>query len=273
MDTAAIKQLLDAAAKPSVHRLDDDHQIALLPPGHTVRDLADVLPPPDRIVQAVTLLTPEDFCAYLAAYGESSQGESLAVFCDEGAARYEAVLDYHLNDGTRGDASHVVHYACPLSAEWQLWTKNNGAKMSQAAFAPFIEDNTPDIVDPPAADMLQVALQLQVHKSAKFESELRLDSGQRQLKYVEEVRGSVGSGQMLIPGAFTLSIPVISDGERIRIQARLRFRMTDGVLVIWYDLVRPEEILRDAVKRVTAKIRATIAGKLGKAKVLLGHRD
>lgn len=277
MDAETVKQIAALITLPKVLQLDDEHQIALLPPDFRVEDITKHLPPPERIQQRVTLLTPEDFSAYLIAY--AGAGQRLAVFCDEPAARYEAVLDYHHADDTaavhretRGPCDHVAAYACPLSIQWKTWKENSGKPMAQVQFARFIEENMPDVYKPPAADMLQIALQLQVHKSAKFDSDVRLDNGQRQLSYMEEVKGNTKAGNLEIPELFSLKLPVFVDGAPAFMDARLRYRMNDGDLTMWYDLVRPEDVLGAAVKVVTDKIRTALKEKTPAAKVLIGRR-
>jgi uncharacterized protein YfdQ (DUF2303 family) len=253
MDADTIAQIVGSIKDPEILKIDEEHQFLALPPGYTGRTLLpSELPPPNRIVQRVTLQNPTDFVVYVKRFEDPA---ITMVFADEPTGRYEAILDYH--DGETGDRAYCDHrafYTCPLSDEWKLWTSTSGKPQEQGAFAKFLEENLPDIHEPPAADLLAVALSLEVHKNAKFDSDIRLDNGQRQFTYAEEIRGQTRQGNLAIPEAFTISIPVFIDGKLYKILARLRYRMNDGKLTIWHELVRANDFYRQAVTDVTKLI-------------------
>jgi len=137
---------------------------------------------------------------------------------------------------------------------------SNGKRMTQAAFAEFIEDNYPDIVKPSHAEMIQVSTNLSAKKSVQFSQATRLDNGQSQLVYQEEVKGSVETkgGSMKVPDGFTLKLPVFLGGAAYQLDARLRYRIEDGKLQIWYDLHRPHKVVEAATQAVTQSIRKGI---------------
>lgn len=239
------------AVKPQIITLDEEHQAVILPEGWIVRDISDMLPPPPRIRQAVELLTLKAFTDYVGTFREDSS----AVFADETAAKYDAVLDYHCEEGyQRGACEHVARYTCPQSDQWKLWTANSGKHMGQVDFARFIEDNLPDIVSPPAADFLQLVLQLQIHKSANFVSDSRLDNGQTRLRYEETIRNESKQGDLQFPDSFAIGIAVFVDGTRYQVKCRLRYRLDDSKLRLWYELERPADVFRAAVKAVSEQI-------------------
>lgn len=258
MDAKTIEAITTAINRPAQFDFEE-HKVLLLPPGYTLRDVSDLMPPPPRIVQDVEVFSPEDFCSYVKRHALSA-----AVFADETKGTFDGVMDYHLPAAVgvtdkikgRGPLDHVVVYNCPFSDEWKIWTGASSKTMNQADFARFVEENIPDIITPPAADMLQLALNIEIHKGAKFESELNLGSGQRQLKYVETIQGVAKPGTIAIPASFRISIPVFAGGEQFGIDARFRYRMNDGNLALWYELVRINEVQRKAVGKVTETIRA-----------------
>jgi uncharacterized protein YfdQ (DUF2303 family) len=146
------------------------------------------------------------------------------------------------------------------SEEWKTWTGHNGQprKMTQMEFAEFIEDNTPDIVNPRAADMLEMARTLQAKADVDFSSAIRTNNGQVQLKYTENVKGTYGAGNVEIPEEFTISIPVYVGSPRVTIRARLRYRLNSGKIAIWYDLLRADAVERDAFMATLEEIRTGI---------------
>lgn len=252
----SIKALAGLLGKPELIELGPDHKVLVLQPGQAASDLKPFSPPPAYVKQRVVLLRVKDFTDYLLRFAVPAQ---TIVFANEGAAQFEAVLDYHqmLGDkaGTqRGECQHQALYVCPLSPQWKCWMDNNGKDLSQESFARFLESNFPDISTPPAAQLLQIALELQVHKSAKFDSSLNLANGQRQLKYMEDVRGTSKSGTLDIPTEFAITIPIFFGGKSYGLTARLRYRMNDGALTLSYELQRPHDAYQQAINEVTLEI-------------------
>lgn len=253
-----MKDLIEAArASIGVHDFDKEHAVAVVPEGFTVKDLRPMLPPPPRPVELLELLTRESFCDYILRFGLPKDA---VVFADETKAEYRAVLDYHRTTEprgatVRGTCDHQVRYTCPLSPEWQTWTAASGKMVAQADFAKFLEDNLPDIVQPAAADMLKIALTLQVKKDANYASDLRLDNGQTQFRYEETIRGTTKAGDLTIPETFIISVPVFLGEARVTVTARLRYRIVEQKLAIGYELVRPQHVRLAAVGEVTRQVR------------------
>ncbi len=208
---------------------------------------------PRRMRGLVTASDAESFLTYFNRFKDSAS----MIFAnpDNAALKFVGVLNYHTPAGGSGEAvtgelprwgDHRVIYACPYSKEWLTWTKNDKQKQAQVPFAQFIEDNLDDIVAPAGATMLEIAKTFQAKKNANFSSDIRLDNGQVQLTYVEEIRGAATQGQTEIPEKFELGIPVFYGGQKYRVLARLRYRIEAGHLELWYSLVKPEKMVDDA---------------------------
>jgi uncharacterized protein YfdQ (DUF2303 family) len=259
MNEDAIKAIAELIRPAQIlDGLNEEHKYALVPEGMTAINLAGFLGVPDRIHQMVETLSVPALCDYLKRYATSES----VIFANEPAAAYEAVLDYHPkmvadDASTRGEMDHVATYRCPQSDQWKIWNGASHKMVSQVDFAVFIEANLRDITAPPGADMLQLALQLQVHKSAEFESDIRLDNGQTKFRYTENIKGTSNTkaGDLEIPQGFTLRLPVFVDGSTFAQEARFKYRMVEGKLSLGYELIRPLETFAAAVKQVTAEIR------------------
>lgn len=257
MDSDAVEAIIDAVKpKPQVLSVKEIGPAAFVPTGYAVVSLKEHLLEPERIRQRVSLLTADDFVAYWKRY----KAESSVIFGDERCATYTSIIDFHTSDGVAKWCGHVAVYACPKSKEWEIWSGSNGKRMNQAQFAEFIEDNYPDVVKPSHAEMIQVSTNLSAKKSVQFSQATRLDNGQSQLVYQEEVKGSVETkgGSLKVPDGFTLKLPVFLGGPAYQIDARLRYRIDDGKLQIWYDLHRPHKVVEAATQSVTQAIRKGI---------------
>lgn len=248
-----------------VRRPSPEARPFVMVPGHAkLEDLERLLPQPTRKSGTVTLNDHQSFVRYVKE--ESGVGTRLygsvapkpmftAVFNDHyGRGVVEPLLDVEPAAGWR---DYRAVYACPLSREWATWNGASGKQMDQASFATFLEDNLPDIAEPAAADMLEIARSLEAKKRVNFASGLRLSNGQTQLTYEETIEGTAAKGRIHVPETFALGIAVLEGGDRYRVEARLRYRIADGgKLTMWFDLLRPHKVLEDAANFVWRAIEA-----------------
>lgn len=255
MDAATVQKIVEAINRPQIVELGLEQKVALVPSGMTLIDIAKMMPPPARIRQGVRALTVKSFLDYVNLF----KNDNTTVFANESTGKYEAVIDYHVatalgGASPRGTSEHIVDYECPLSDQWKAWTGKSGFWFQQIEFAEFLELNLREIVSPPGATFLQVALDLQIHKAAEFQSEVNLDNGQTKFRYEETVRGTKKAGDIGIPSEFSLALPVFLDGVVHKVDARFRYRMAEGKLSLGYQLIRSHEVYNTAVKQVTAEI-------------------
>jgi len=131
--------------------------------------------------------------------------------------------------------------------------------MAQVDFAEFVENNLAAIVRPTPAQMLEVSTHLVAHREVKFESATRLANGQHQFRYDEQIRGQVAHSSIDVPERFVLGLSPFFKGELFELEARLRYRINEGKLVMWYDLDRPSEFFQKAALKLAADI-ASAAG-------------
>lgn len=236
--------------------------MALVPEGVHLQDLEEHLPTPTRIRQHVKVLDAATFTHYVNRFADSGS----AVFCNGPEGRtFTAVLDYH-QPCAPSWGTHKATYQCPTTVEWGNWRKADRVKMSQNDFAEFIEENIKDIVQPEdkpqaptAADMLEISRTLEAKKNISFRQGIRLDNGQVQLTYNEQIDGRAGeSGQLNIPEQFFIGIRPFLGGEGFCIPARFRYRITEGRLSMWFELVRPDKVLEEAYNAVRKQIQEAI---------------
>jgi len=181
------------------------------------------------------------------------------VFAFEPEIKVIAVLDYHgAAEGGPRWGQHRVTLMLRKSEEWIRWTNANNKHFDQAGFAEFLEQNAIDITTPDPAAMMDVARDLQATTEVEFGAGTRMQDGQVRFKYTETTKATVGAGQIQVPERFTLTLPVFIGGERVKMEALLRFRVKDCKLVIWYTLVRPEETIRSAFLAARNKIAETL---------------
>lgn len=205
--------------------------------------------------------TVRDAASWLAYFNKHSSDAS-EVYADSERLTVTAVLNAHGTDEPSwGD--HRLILSLRTTDAWKQWMQNDGALIDQEAFAEFLEDHLPELLEPSAADMLEIAQSIQAATKVDFQSGVRLSSGQRQFQYVETQTTKAGQkGQLTVPETFVVGLVPFEGSEGYRLTARLRYRITDRGLRMGYKLERPADILRtafgDVVNAIDGDIEAPV---------------
>jgi uncharacterized protein YfdQ (DUF2303 family) len=223
---------------------------AVVPKDYDVKSLNDYLPRPLRIEQQVALHDADSFIAYVNEFKSSATH----IFFNAQAEEFTAILDYHEGTGAPAWCDHAAVFQPRRSVEFTTWLDQNRKQMTQVEFARFLEENLPDIVEPSSAELLQVALTFEAKKSVEFSSGVRLNNGQIQFQYDEVVRGTAQKGTMEVPEVFTIGVSIHMNGPAYRIPVRLRWRLHEGKVAFWYEVVRPHKYIEDALKEIRDRI-------------------
>lgn len=219
----------------------------VVPTGYNVKSLASLFPTPARRKGKTFLSDAPSFIRFVNEE-QLSEAASTRVFGTKSPPQFTAVF----NDVGRGD--HVAMYSCPLSREWGVWTGKNKMSMGQTAFAEFIEDNRLDIIDPSTADMLEVAQNISATTAGKFSSKINRVNGGVEFGFSEDTQATVGEGRLKVPELFKIAIPVLDGGEKWELTARLRYRIKDGNLALYYDLDSLQRTFELAIEGVWQSI-------------------
>lgn len=223
----------------------------LVPEGYRIETFEEHREQPIRTERAVFAITATAFVDYVKRFCD----DGTVVFANYTATTFKAILDYHYGIAPNW-CRHTVSYVCPHSKEWQTWSEKSGKVMNQAQFAEFIEDNLVDIVQPNGAEMLEVAKTLDARSNVRFKSAIRLDNGETQLVYEEMIDGAAGAkGQLKIPQTIKLALRVFQGEDPYEVEARFKYRIKEGALTMWVELVRPHRIIEDAFAGILARIR------------------
>lgn len=169
------------------------------------------------------------------------------VYADIDRVRIVAVLNVHEGETDAGWHDWIAAVTLRSTPEWKAWAKHDGELLDQVEFAEHLEDRLDDIVDPPAAELLEVARTFEAKRDVAFRSAIVVESGARQFTYNEQIEARAGAeGKVTVPSRFGLGLAPFEGSEAFRLEARLRYRITGGRLAIGYQLVRPDLVLRAA---------------------------
>jgi len=218
--------------------------------------LTERLEAPHRKTGTVKLNDAESFIAYYGMHGNGAP-----VYATMQPAQFVAVLNDHTKD--KADwRDHRALFTVKYSPEWDVWFKHNGSGAafgSNESFALFLEENAPDIVRPEPAKMLQIALNFRVNADVQFSLVQRLSDGDIDLGYKNVVTATAGraaDGNVTIPEQFAIEVPVWAglEAKKYQIEARFRYRLREGKLTLWYELVRPHKVVEQAFKDLWTQI-------------------
>ncbi|MFE0651381.1 DUF2303 family protein [Streptomyces sp. NPDC059534] len=210
---------------------------------------------PARKSGSTTVRDATSFHAYFAKHSD----DSTEVYADADRLAVTAVLDAHTADTARW-SGHRLILGLRKTESWAQWLEHDGRLMQQEQFAEFLEDHLPELLEPTAADMLEIAQSIQGATKVEWQNSTRLSSGQRQFTYAETVQAKAGQrGQLTIPETFVIGLVPFEGSEGYKLTARFRYRITkDGGLTLGYRLERPGDVIRKAFGDVVEAIGTDI---------------
>jgi len=230
------------ARKPFTIAQDVGAPFIALPDGWKLQSTEDLLPAPMRKKATVTLVDADGFVSY-----------------QKGLVAYTGIINDHGEevDGQQW-RDHIAKLTPAKSVEWQRWTNKDRQRFSQAEFACWIEDNMSDIATfdgfPSGTAMLTMATNLEIAQDSTIKSAIRLQSGGVRMEYIEDSNAETVKS-MEVFSKFAIGVPVFWGGTAYMIEARLKYQLKAGKVDFWYELNRPDKVLEDAAKTLTANIK------------------
>lgn len=270
-DVAALADLGRRAAGPNVEPVNPDEHRLLLVREQTYNDgnRGDY---PSGFAERVRVLSLEPWATRPARRRGTvtfDEGGSFSLYVNEFTpdgqhpARLYASLSERravavLNDDVPGwDApagawrDHRAVLRVLTTPEWDRWRKGDSEMGSQEDFAEHLELNLADIVEPAAADLVEIARSFTASSDIQFRSAVNLATGETRFAYDEDTRAaatSTGGQSIDIPRTFTLRIAPFQGMDPIEVIARLRYKLRGAHLSIGYLLMNPDDVERSAFK-------------------------
>ena len=230
---------------------------AIVPDGYSLHDLEQLRDNPSRIKSAVKMLSQESLVTYLDRFSNDCS----VVFADVGNKRVTAVIDYHDPELPEW-CSHKAIYDCPLSEAWKAWDAADRRVMGQLEFAEFLENRIADIAPvgdvyagPSGAELLEMVLVFQETRKSEFKSVSRLSDGTFSVAFSDEKNGS---SQAALPEKISLSIQPFHNGKHYLVECRVRYRLRDGELKLWVELIEPEKTIEHAFNTVIEEVKTSL---------------
>lgn len=266
-EAETIAGLAVKAASVQTIKATDGREFLIVPKDATTQEVSDQhglkLTTPRYIHQGVTVQALDSLVEYLNNF----KGPNTLLFADIMANSITGVIDYHAKDKAE-NVAHRVTMSLPYSEEWKLWTSIDGKMMGQLEFARFLEENHPDIAQPNAAELIEMARDLHAARNIKFTKVVRTDSDNENFTAEDTTTlGSRSTGNSVeLPRQFTVRIPVYFGEEAIDMSAFLRWKVGDDGMTLGIKLWRPEHVRQAMFKQIVvgAAEQTTLRAVFGK---------
>jgi uncharacterized protein YfdQ (DUF2303 family) len=181
----------------------------------------------------------------------------------DGNSTITAVLNGHLPDRPAwGD--HRAVMALHLTPEWTAWMAGDRKPKTQEEFALWLEENDGAFRDPSGATLLEMIITLEGKKDCRWNRAIRLQNGQVQFGYDEDISLRTVSSQRGAPGLIELPSRVVAGIAPFKgcplyqVSARLRYRLRDSALSLWLETIRPDLVRADAITGVLACLQEAL---------------
>jgi uncharacterized protein YfdQ (DUF2303 family) len=137
-----------------------------------------------------------------------------------------------------------------LTPDTEAWKAVQGKTYTQTALANLLEDLDHTIIDPPAADIRDVVMNLQGKSDVVWKSRRNLDNGNVALQYEEN--GTIGDIQF--PHAVQVAVQLHESTEPTNFTARIQYLVKDGNVSFTVKVIGLAKAIEDSVLKIREKI-------------------
>jgi uncharacterized protein YfdQ (DUF2303 family) len=211
----------------------------------TVTDLEEFGSAPRRTRVSQTFADPASLVAYLKRF----DSETVILIGSLGARTVEATLDYDL-PGSPSWREHKATLKSIVTPEWAALRKINEKWLSQTEAADFFETWNHIVVEPSAAHMAEVAMNLQGSLSGQFEAKIVRANGTATFKYVEEME----TNNVKVPQKMHVAVWPFEGTPQIDVLVLVRFRIEDRKPKFQLVIQNAERIEAEALKAMFAEV-------------------
>lgn len=235
---------------------------------------------PVHIAEAPVFDVAESFIEYVNEFkrpAEEGKASTSQIFASAGEIRdnqppkpkFIAALDWP-EPGKPSRRTHNAFYAPRLDPFWEVWAAIHGAKLPQKDFGRFLEDHAPEIIEPSAAEMLEIATDFNIDVNLTFKSRKNLQNGLVNLEVKEASDGAGTSQNLKVPKQIKIRIPVFLGAQPQEILVNLRYDARVGqALTFTFDVHRIAEVYNTAFLLLAGRIGEAVGlkPKLGRPNV------
>lgn len=229
-----------------------------LVPGEHPKLIDAALTPPPFIAQNVVLASLEAMKAFCEFHGyEDADEQGPVIFASQKSLSFTLIFDYHLSCMTPAHSANRALVALAKDPRFVRWERMFNQWMDQEAFVDLLTENEAALHTPPAAEMLTLAENLEIHQNCKVVNRRSARNGTGEIRF----ETSEGEGSTKVPEFITIGVPIY-EGLRTDkgpkawlIQLRLRYRVKNGLVEFQLVPVKLEDILEGIWRDLLDEVR------------------
>jgi uncharacterized protein YfdQ (DUF2303 family) len=253
MDTLT-SMLAEFAALIDLKRNVNDGKV-ILRANERLEDVEATLPAPLRIKRRVVHSSFDSFLRYLTEWTR----EDLRVFIGE--TEIVALIDAQVPDEPKWEEHRAIFPLSPTHAfkTWSAAVTPDGSKsIDQGTLALLFDRRAGDVLNPAAATMMEIATTLEAKPKVAWKSAVRLDNGDRQFLFEETTDARAGTkGDIIIPQAFKVLIPLYEGCDAVTLDVKLRYRLNEGKIMFTLEWADLEEAKKETARHMAEVLHDT----------------
>jgi uncharacterized protein YfdQ (DUF2303 family) len=177
-----------------------------------------------------------------------------------------ARLDYHKNAETPALAQHLLVRQFAFSKRFDAWKTCDKKPFTQVDFANFLEDRLKDLSRSANAETSQSEIhtavsQFRATQSSQCTSALNQANGDVEFQFTTATQVV----SMSLPTRLLLSLEIYEFGQVWELGARLKYRLKEGVITFWYELINVSEFIADVFEAEVEQLRGALGPAPGGA--------
>lgn len=275
---AEIKNFIEKYFEPKVLPVKGTEGLVIAPNGMNITHVKQVIDAertaPETLKGSTNLHNCKSFCDYVNRY----KTDDSVVFYNKPEGTITCIFDCATKDKTSYER-HKAEYSFPFSEELKSWRGENNSLMSQLDFAMFIEKNVLDLAEPPTpenegealknirmrcgghfasvAKMVELSKGIAVRADEKAVIKHDLNTGEATIQFSSEHTDADGK-PVKVPNMFVIVIPVLDGGKAYQLPCRLRYRLNNGSVRWWYEVINLDKAIEMAIDEELQEISKAV---------------
>lgn len=272
-NAAVIDEVVSKYRKPEIIEVsgtsgnDEKIQMLVLPDGleaYSVKKYFDEYrSSPERLSGNTELTLAESFNDFVNRF----KNDNSALFYNQDRQSVRCIFDCSEKDTPRFE-THTATYNFPISDEWRQFMEKNNEGMSQIEFVEFIEKNIINLSEPlkpdeendeikqirmalggsfaSVAKMIELSRGIKINVDETAATKINYQTGETTIEYNAEHRDGLGN-TLKLPSMFAIAIPVLKNGKRYRLVCHLRYRLYNGKITWFYEIINADKAVEHAI--------------------------
>ncbi|MBQ8465309.1 MAG: DUF2303 family protein [Alphaproteobacteria bacterium] len=275
----AVREIIEKYFEPRVLQVEGTKGLIIAPEGMSVAHAKQFIEKEQTAPEVLKGSTSLHNCNSFIEFVNRYKTENSALFYNQSEQKITCIFDCATKEKTSFE-QHKASYAFPFSDELQEWQKHNASPMPQIEFAYFIEKNVLDLSEPPANDgetdalknirlrigghyagvnrMVELSRGISIHNDERATIKHDINTGEAVVDFSSEHTDMSGN-KVKVPNMFLIVIPVLKGGKMYQLPCRLRYRLKEGVIRWWYEVIDLDKAIEKAIDEELDTIKKDIS--------------